>query len=63
MVPYSAMAIIKEQESNNEETREKRSKWGKLKCDGIIGAAAITGGNFVGYYWWYKNLNIFWTVL
>lgn len=47
MVACSAMAIIKEQESNQEETQEKRSKWAKLKRGGIIGAAAITGGTLL----------------
>ncbi|CAK8562179.1 unnamed protein product [Lathyrus sativus] len=47
MVACSAMAIIKEQESNQEENQEKRSKWAKLKRGGIIGAAAITGGTLL----------------
>ncbi|KAL5063708.1 hypothetical protein RYX36_025445 [Vicia faba] len=47
MVACSAMAIIKEQESNQDETQEKRSKWAKWKRGGIIGAAAITGGTLL----------------
>jgi hypothetical protein len=47
MVTCSAMAIIKEQESNKEETQGKGSKWAKLKRGGIIGAAAITGGTLL----------------
>ncbi|XP_022638468.1 transmembrane and coiled-coil domain-containing protein 4 isoform X2 [Vigna radiata var. radiata] len=44
MVACSAMAFIKAQESKQEETQSKESKWAKLKRGGIIGAAAITGG-------------------
>ncbi|XP_019421555.1 PREDICTED: transmembrane and coiled-coil domain-containing protein 4-like [Lupinus angustifolius] len=47
MVACSAMAFIKEQESNNEEIRPKESKWAKWKRGGIIGAAAITGGTLL----------------
>ncbi|XP_013446363.2 transmembrane and coiled-coil domain-containing protein 4 isoform X2 [Medicago truncatula] len=47
MVTCSAMAIIKEQESNKEEAQGKGSKWAKLKRGGIIGAAAITGGTLL----------------
>ncbi|XP_028196763.1 uncharacterized membrane protein C6F6.13c-like isoform X3 [Glycine soja] len=44
MVACSAMAFLKGQESKNEETQSKDSKWVKLKRGGIIGAAALTGG-------------------
>ncbi|KAL4372959.1 hypothetical protein HN51_006949 [Arachis hypogaea] len=44
IVASSAMALIKEQESNKEESQSKESKWAKWKRGGIIGAAAITGG-------------------
>ncbi|CAL0330927.1 unnamed protein product [Lupinus luteus] len=47
MVACSAMAFIKEQESNKEEIRPKESKWAKWKRGGIIGAAAITGGTLL----------------
>ncbi|KAE9607714.1 hypothetical protein Lal_00014126 [Lupinus albus] len=47
MVACSAMAFIKEQESNKEEVRSKESKWAKWKRGGIIGAAAITGGTLL----------------
>ncbi|CAJ1942419.1 unnamed protein product [Sphenostylis stenocarpa] len=47
MVACSAMAIIKAQESKNEETQSKESKWAKIKRGGIIGAAAITGGTLL----------------
>ncbi|CAL0311475.1 unnamed protein product [Lupinus luteus] len=40
----SAMAFVKEQESNKEETQSKESSWDKWKRGGIIGAAALTGG-------------------
>ncbi|KAK7252945.1 hypothetical protein RIF29_37261 [Crotalaria pallida] len=44
IVASSAMAFIKEQESNKEETQSKESSWDKWKRGGIIGAAAVTGG-------------------
>ncbi|KAH1206363.1 hypothetical protein AAZX31_16G117200 [Glycine max] len=47
MVACSAMALIKEKESKNEETQSKESKWAKLKRGGIIGAAALTGGTLL----------------
>lgn len=43
----SAMAFIKEQESNKDETESKESKWAKWKRGGIIGAAALTGGTLM----------------
>ncbi|KAK7250792.1 hypothetical protein RIF29_33469 [Crotalaria pallida] len=47
MVAFYAMAFIKEQESNIEETQSKESKWAKWKRGGIIGAAALTGGTLL----------------
>ncbi|XP_061345628.1 uncharacterized protein LOC133291385 [Gastrolobium bilobum] len=47
IVASSAMAFIKEQESNKEETESKESKWSKWKRGGIIGAAALTGGTLM----------------
>ncbi|XP_027360243.1 transmembrane and coiled-coil domain-containing protein 4-like [Abrus precatorius] len=47
IVASSAMAFIKEQELNNEETQAKESKWAKWKRGGIIGAAALTGGTLM----------------
>lgn len=47
MVACTAMAFIKEQESQKEETQSKRSKWAKWKRGGIIGAAALTGGTLL----------------
>lgn len=44
MVACTAMAIMKEQEAEKEETQSKKGKWAKLKRGGIIGAAALTGG-------------------
>ncbi|PNY11601.1 transmembrane and coiled-coil domain-containing protein 4 [Trifolium pratense] len=47
IVSSSAMAIVKEQESNKEETQSKESGWAKWKRSGIIGAAALTGGTLM----------------
>ncbi|KAK2373023.1 hypothetical protein P8452_46198 [Trifolium repens] len=47
IISSSAMAIVKEQESNNEETQSKESSWEKWKRGGIIGAAALTGGTLM----------------
>nr|XP_027193327.1 transmembrane and coiled-coil domain-containing protein 4-like isoform X2 [Cicer arietinum] len=47
IVASSAMAILKEQESNAEETQSKESSWAKWKRGGIIGAAALTGGTLM----------------
>ncbi|KAK8685732.1 hypothetical protein V6N13_124767 [Hibiscus sabdariffa] len=44
MVAYSAMAIAKEKEAEEEKSQSPRGKWAKWKRRGIIGAAAITGG-------------------
>ncbi|KAL5754516.1 hypothetical protein ACOSP7_022736 [Xanthoceras sorbifolium] len=44
MVACSAMAVKKAEESKDEETKSKGSKWAKWKRGGIIGAAALTGG-------------------
>lgn len=46
MVAYMAMAAQKEMEQNGQETNgaEKKSRWKKWKRGGIIGAAAVTGG-------------------
>lgn len=46
IVSSSAMAILKEQESNKE-AQSKESKWAKWKRGGIIGAAALTGGTLM----------------
>jgi len=43
IVSSSAMAIVKEQESNKE-GQSNESGWAKWKRGGIIGAAALTGG-------------------
>lgn len=43
IVSSSAMAIVKEQESNKE-AQSNESGWAKWKRGGIIGAAALTGG-------------------
>lgn len=44
IVASSAMAFIKDQESNKEETQAKESDWAKWKRGGIIGVVALTGG-------------------
>ena len=43
MVACSAMALLKNEEEN-QETKSPKSKWAKWKRGGIIGAAALTGG-------------------
>ncbi|KAG5534597.1 hypothetical protein RHGRI_022647 [Rhododendron griersonianum] len=47
MVACSAMAIVKEEQSKEEETQSPKSSWAKWKRGGIIGAAAITGGTLL----------------
>ncbi|KAK9129719.1 hypothetical protein Sjap_010206 [Stephania japonica] len=44
MVAYSAMALMKEEESKEDGTKSTDSKWLRWKRGGIIGAAALTGG-------------------
>ena len=46
MVACSAMAVAKE-EASEEETKSPKNKWAKWKRGGIIGAAAITGGTLL----------------
>ncbi|XP_060187894.1 uncharacterized protein LOC132617043 isoform X2 [Lycium barbarum] len=46
MVACSAMAILKEEESK-EENQSSDSSWAKWKRGGIIGAAALTGGTLM----------------
>ncbi|KAK7307500.1 hypothetical protein VNO77_40627 [Canavalia gladiata] len=46
IVASSAIALMKEQESNKE-AQAKESKWAKWKRGGIIGAAAVTGGTLM----------------
>ncbi|KAK6118440.1 hypothetical protein DH2020_047857 [Rehmannia glutinosa] len=46
MVACSAMALLKEEESK-EEDRSPKSPWAKWKRGGIIGAAAVTGGTLM----------------
>lgn len=47
MVACSAMALVKEQESKEEEASSSKSSWAKWKRGGIIGAAALTGGTLM----------------
>ncbi|KAI8541188.1 hypothetical protein RHMOL_Rhmol08G0042200 [Rhododendron molle] len=47
MVACSAMAIVKEEQSKEEETQSPKSSWAKWKRGGIIGAAALTGGTLL----------------
>lgn len=47
MVACSAMALLKEAESNQDENQSPKSKWAKWKRGGIIGAAALTGGTLM----------------
>ncbi|KAL6993465.1 hypothetical protein U1Q18_011581 [Sarracenia purpurea var. burkii] len=47
MVAYSAMALTKEEQSKEEETRSPKKSWAKWKRGGIIGAAALTGGTLL----------------
>ncbi|KAK4789743.1 hypothetical protein SAY86_017047 [Trapa natans] len=44
IVACSAMAMAKERELKEEESKSPKSKWAKWKSGGIIGAAAVTGG-------------------
>ncbi|KAL6583237.1 hypothetical protein OROMI_005315 [Orobanche minor] len=46
MVAFSAMALLKEEESK-EATQSSKSSWDKWKRGGIIGAAALTGGTLM----------------
>ncbi|CAK9157057.1 unnamed protein product [Ilex paraguariensis] len=46
MVACSAMALLKEAESK-EENQSEQSSWAKWKRGGIIGAAALTGGTLM----------------
>ncbi|KAM7529898.1 hypothetical protein LguiB_033308 [Lonicera macranthoides] len=47
MVACSAMALLKEAESNQDDNQSPKSKWAKWKRGGIIGAAALTGGTLM----------------
>ncbi|GFY99705.1 transmembrane/coiled-coil protein [Actinidia rufa] len=47
MVPCSAMAIAKEEQSKEEETQSPESSWAKWKRGGIRGAAALAGGTLM----------------
>ncbi|KAF8406501.1 hypothetical protein HHK36_008590 [Tetracentron sinense] len=47
MVACSAMALVKEKEANEEETKSSEKSWAKWKRGGIIGAAALTGGTLL----------------
>ncbi|KAF7136431.1 hypothetical protein RHSIM_Rhsim08G0035400 [Rhododendron simsii] len=47
MVACSAMAIVKEEQSKEEENQSPKSSWAKWKRGGIIGAAALTGGTLL----------------
>ncbi|OVA20406.1 Protein of unknown function DUF726 [Macleaya cordata] len=47
MVACSAMALMKEEEPNKQETKSPKGKWAKWKRGGIIGAAALTGGTLL----------------
>ncbi|KAL6518479.1 hypothetical protein OROGR_018981 [Orobanche gracilis] len=46
MVAFSAMALLKEEESK-EAAQSSKSSWDKWKRGGIIGAAALTGGTLM----------------
>lgn len=45
MVACSAMALLKQEESKEEQS--PKSSWAKWKRGGIIGAAALTGGTLM----------------
>lgn len=45
MVACSAMALLKEEESNEDKSPE--GSWHKWKQGGIVGAAALTGGTLM----------------
>lgn len=45
MVACSAMALLKQEESKEEQS--PKSSWEKWKRGGIIGAAALTGGTLM----------------
>ncbi|KAF6145422.1 hypothetical protein GIB67_029191 [Kingdonia uniflora] len=47
IVACSAMALMKEENPKEEETKISESKWSKWKRGGIIGAAALTGGTLL----------------
>lgn len=47
MIACSAMALLKQRELKNEETKSPKSSWQKWKRGGIIGAAALTGGTLL----------------
>lgn len=38
------MAIAKQEETKEEDSKSSQNKWAKWKRGGIIGAAAVTGG-------------------
>lgn len=63
MVACTAMAIMKEQEAEKEETQSKKGKWAKVKRGGIIGAAALTGGALLAITGGMESLICFLTVL
>ncbi|KAI3959148.1 hypothetical protein MKX01_023824 [Papaver californicum] len=47
MVASSAMALMKEAEPAEQETKSPKGKWAAWKRGGIIGAAALTGGTLL----------------
>lgn len=47
IVASSAMAILKERNSKQQEADSSQSRWAKWRRGGIIGAAALTGGTLM----------------
>ncbi|GAB2282802.1 hypothetical protein Dimus_017337 [Dionaea muscipula] len=47
MIACSAMALAKEEESKERDTKSEESSWTRWKRGGIIGAAALTGGTLL----------------
>ncbi|XP_052196809.1 uncharacterized protein LOC127804113 [Diospyros lotus] len=47
MIACSAMALVKEAQSKEEESQSPKSSWARWKRGGIIGAAALTGGTLM----------------
>ncbi|KHG22516.1 Transmembrane and coiled-coil domain-containing 4 [Gossypium arboreum] len=47
IVAFSAMALVKEKEAQEEESQSSGSTWAKWKRRGIIGAAAVAGGTLM----------------
>lgn len=62
MVACSAMALLKEEESN-EEDKSPEGSWAKWKHGGIVGAAALTGGTLMaitgGVYFFPPSIHCF----